>query len=68
MVLVTGILTKNLPMVVFAESTNLKQEPRQNANCDTVGAHSPISNSCNQQSTTLLIMEYQRLQIPRVLN
>jgi hypothetical protein len=41
-VLVTGTRT------VFADSTTLNQETRQNANCDTVGANSPVSDSCNQ--------------------
>lgn len=37
MVLVTGMYTTGaLPIV--ADSTNLKQETKQNANCDTVGA------------------------------
>ena len=46
-VLVTGIETTGNP-VVFADSRILKQDTNQNANCDTVGADSSVSDSCNQ--------------------
>jgi hypothetical protein len=48
-VLVTGIYTTNVP-TVFADSRILKQETKQTANCDTIGAYSTVSDSCNQQS------------------
>ena len=51
-VLVSGIFTSNVPTAaVLAYSTILKQDTKQNANCDTAGANSPVSDSCNQQST-----------------
>ena len=50
-VLVTGVSAANVSTAVFADSRLLKQDTKQNANCDTVGASSPVSSSCNQQST-----------------
>ncbi len=48
-VLVTGIFTVNVQSV-FADSRILKQDTKQNANCDTVGTASQISDSCNQRT------------------
>jgi hypothetical protein len=48
-VLVTGIYTTSVP-TVFAGSRILKQDTKQTANCDTVGADSPVSDSCNQRA------------------
>ncbi len=50
MALVTGICTTNVPTAVFADSRILKQDTKQTANCDTVGADSPVSDSCNQRA------------------
>jgi archaellum component FlaG (FlaF/FlaG flagellin family) len=36
--------------MVFADSRLIKQDAKQTANCDTVGADSPVSNSCNQSA------------------
>jgi hypothetical protein len=47
-VLVTAIFRTNVPPVVFADSRILKQDTNQNANCDTVGADSTVSDSCNK--------------------
>jgi hypothetical protein len=47
--LLTGIYTANVP-TVFADSRLIKQGTKQTANCDTVGADSPVSNSCNQSA------------------
>jgi hypothetical protein len=52
-VLVSGFTT-NLPTAVFAESRILKQDTKQTANCDTVGADSPVSNSCNQSAANIV--------------
>jgi hypothetical protein len=49
MVLITGF-TVNIPTAVFADSRLLKQDTNQNASCDTVGASSPVSDSCNQRA------------------
>ena len=49
MVLVTGIYTTNIP-TIFADSKILKQDTKQNGNCDTVGADSTVSDSCNQRA------------------
>jgi hypothetical protein len=49
-VLVTGIFTTNV-RTAFADSKLLRLDTKQHAICDTVGAASPISDSCNQQST-----------------
>jgi hypothetical protein len=35
---------------VFADSRPLNQDTKQVANCDTVGAASPVSDSCNQRA------------------
>lgn len=35
---------------VFADSRLLKLDTKQAANCDTVGAASPVSDSCNQRA------------------
>ena len=43
----------NVP-IVFADSRILKHDTKQNANCDTVGAGSPVSDS-NPSTGTLLI-------------
>src|SRR6185312_13576706 len=43
----------NVP-IVFADSRILKHYTKQNANCDTVGAGSPVSDS-NPSTGTLLI-------------
>ena len=59
-VLVTGIETTGNP-VVFADSRILKQDTNQNANCDTVGADSSVSDSCNQQQQIMSVMVYQEL-------
>lgn len=51
-VLLTGVFTTSMPTaVVFADSRTLKQESKQNTNCDTAGANSIVSESCNQQLT-----------------
>lgn len=48
-VLVTGIYTAGTgTQVVFADSINLNQETKQNANCSTAGGSSSVSGSCNQ--------------------
>ena len=52
-ILVTGISMINVP-IVFADSRILKHDTKQNANCDTVGAGSPVSDS-NPSTGTLLI-------------
>src|SRR5262249_18024934 len=49
-VLVIGIFTASNPKAVFADSRILKQDTKQNANCDTVGADSQVSDSCNQRA------------------
>ena len=49
-VLVSGVFTANVPTAVFADSRILKQDTKQNADCDTVGANSPVSSSCNQRA------------------
>jgi hypothetical protein len=49
-VLVSGILSATVPTAVFANSRLLKQDTKQAANCDTVGAASPVSDSCNQRA------------------
>ena len=36
--------------MVFADSRLIKQDTKQTTNCDTVGADSPVSNSCNQRA------------------
>ena len=46
-ILSTGIYTTGI-QAVFANSTNLKQETKQNANCNTIGATGSVSDSCNQ--------------------
>jgi hypothetical protein len=46
--------------VVFADSKLLKQDTNQNASCDTVGADSPVSGSCNQSTAIMLVMVYQK--------
>jgi hypothetical protein len=46
---VTGF-TANIPTVVLADSRLLKQDTNQSASCDTVGANSPVSDSCNQRA------------------
>ena len=48
-VLVTGIYTISVP-TVFADSRILKQDTKQTANCDKVGADSPVSDSYNQRA------------------
>ena len=48
MVLVTGIYATSIP-TVFANSRILKQDTKQTANCESVGADSPVSDSCNQR-------------------
>jgi hypothetical protein len=48
--LVTGIFAANIPTAVFADSRTLRQDTKQAADCDTVGAASPVSDSCNQRS------------------
>ena len=48
-ILVTGIFTADIPTAVFADSRLIRQDTKQAANCDTVGAASPVSNSCNQR-------------------
>ena len=48
-VLVSGF-TANMPTTVFADSRFLGQSTKQTANCDTVGADSPVSDSCNQRA------------------
>jgi archaellum component FlaG (FlaF/FlaG flagellin family) len=48
-VLVSGFTT-NVPAAVFADSKLLKQDTNQNASCDTVGADSPVSGSCDQSA------------------
>src|SRR5215467_6650750 len=48
-ILVTGIFTTNAPNA-FADSRILKQDTKQAANCDTAGAASPVSDSCNQRA------------------
>ena len=45
----TGIFATNAPNV-FADSRLIKQDTIQAANCDTVGAASPVSDSCNQSA------------------
>jgi hypothetical protein len=51
-VLLTGVFTATLPTTkVFADSRLFKQDTKQNANCDTVGADSTLSDSCNQRAT-----------------
>lgn len=42
--------TANIPTVVLADSRLLKQDTNQRASCDTVGANSPVSDSCNQRA------------------
>ena len=42
--------TANIPTVVLADSRLLKQDTNQSASCDTVGANSPVSDSCNQRA------------------
>lgn len=54
LILVTGMFTANVPTKVFADSKILKQDTNQKANCDTVGADRPVSDSCNQQSTNIV--------------
>lgn len=49
-ILVAGIYTIDVP-TVLADSRILKQDTKQNANCATVGAGSPVSDSCNQKTT-----------------
>jgi hypothetical protein len=50
--LLTGVFTATLSTtIVFADSRIFKQDTKQNANCDTVGADSTLSDSCNQRST-----------------
>ena len=39
-----------MPTTVFADSRFLGQSTKQTANCDTVGADSPVSDSCNQRA------------------
>ena len=48
-VLVSGFTT-NVPTAIFADSRLLAQSTKQTANCDTVGADSPVSGSCNQNA------------------
>jgi hypothetical protein len=51
-VLLTGVFTATLPTtIVFAGSRIFKQDTKQNAKCDTVGADSQVTDSCNQRST-----------------
>src|SRR5215831_13745729 len=50
MALVAGIYMTRTQSI-FADSRILKQDTKQNANCDTVGADSSISDSCNQRAT-----------------
>jgi hypothetical protein len=40
--------------MVFADSRLIKQDTKQTANCDTVGADSPVSNSCNQSAANIV--------------
>lgn len=47
--LLTGLYTTNVP-TIFADSRILRQDTKQNANCDTVGADSTVSESCNQRA------------------
>jgi len=47
--LVSGFIA-NKPTSVFADSRLIKQDINQNASCETVGANSPVSNSCNQRA------------------
>ena len=61
--LVTGIYTTNVP-TVFADSRILKQETKQNANCDTVGGDSTVSDSCNQRSANNVMVAHK---YPRTL-
>ena len=39
-----------MPTTVFADSRFLGQSTKQTANCDTVGADSPVVGSCNQSA------------------
>ena len=48
-VLVAEIFTANVQST-YADSRILKQDTKQNTNCDTVGANSTVSDSCNQRS------------------
>ena len=45
--------------VNIADSRLLGQTTKQTANCDTAGAGSPVSGSCNENKRIMLIMEYQ---------
>ena len=58
-ILVTGISMINVP-TVFADSRILKQDTKQTANCDTVGADSPVSDSCNQRAEYNINIGVQR--------
>ena len=49
-VLVSGILSATVPTAVFADSMLLKQDTKQAADCETAGAASPVSDSCNQRA------------------
>jgi hypothetical protein len=49
-VLVSGVLSATLPTAIFADSRTFKLDTKQNANCDTAGSASPISDSCNQRA------------------
>ena len=53
-VLVTGIFTTNVSSV-FADSRLLKQDTKQAANCDSAGAGSPLSGSCNERAANNVI-------------
>ena len=60
--LVTGMYTTSTK-AVFADSTNLKQETKQNANCLAVGASSSVSEyHVTKERRIVSITEYQKLQ------
>jgi hypothetical protein len=48
--LVSGFIANKPTAAVFADSRLIKQDINQNANCETVGANSPVSDSCDQRT------------------
>lgn len=48
--LVTRLFTTNVPTAVLADSKLLRRDTHQATNCETVGAASPVSDSCNQRA------------------
>jgi hypothetical protein len=64
-VLVSGILSATVPTAVVADSRTFKQDTKQNVNCDSAGAISPVSDSCNQRAVNNVSNGVPRTGVPR---